>query len=314
MPILEGKALAARLSPRPISRRASSSSDRRRTSSLGSPRATASYPRRRRRASGRTRSSSPSPTGWSRRTTRTIRSAARSTTRTRSPSRLRRAAHFTGARLPKFLGYFERLLAREKGGWLLGRSPSYVDLSLFQMIAGLRYAFPRAMDETRAQAPAVGRAARPRRLASAHRRLPRFGPAHRPSTSTASSGTTRSWTPRRNPMKNAIALLAAATPCCRRRPGLPRARDPLDLQLLVGLGRRHRGALLQRPARQARRQAGGGREPAPACRAASPANTSRTSKPDGYTIMITPASSDARQRAAPVQAAAASTRTRTSRR
>lgn len=65
------------------------------------------------------------------------------------PESVRRAAHFTGARLPKFLAYFERLLPRgksgEKGGWLLGRSPSYADLSLFQMIAGLRYAFPRAM-------------------------------------------------------------------------------------------------------------------------------------------------------------------------
>src|SRR6266853_1751814 len=49
------------------------------------------------------------------------------------------------ARLPKFLGYFEQVLDREKGGWLLGRAFSYADVSLFQMIAGLRYAFPRAM-------------------------------------------------------------------------------------------------------------------------------------------------------------------------
>jgi len=65
------------------------------------------------------------------------------------PESMRRAAHFTGSRLPKFFGYFERLLAQrksgEKGGWLLGRTFSYADLSLFQMIAGLRYAFPRAM-------------------------------------------------------------------------------------------------------------------------------------------------------------------------
>ena len=65
------------------------------------------------------------------------------------PESMRRAANFTGSRLPKFLGYFERLLAqrksREKGGWLLGRAFSYADLSLFQMIAGLRYAFPRTM-------------------------------------------------------------------------------------------------------------------------------------------------------------------------
>ena len=59
------------------------------------------------------------------------------------PESKRRAAHFTAERLPKFLGYFERLLG---SGWLLGRSFSYVDLSLFQVIAGLRYAFPRAME------------------------------------------------------------------------------------------------------------------------------------------------------------------------
>jgi glutathione S-transferase len=61
------------------------------------------------------------------------------------PESARRAAHFTAERLPKFLGYFERLLAHEKGGWTLGRTLSYIDLSLFQMLAGLRYAFPRAM-------------------------------------------------------------------------------------------------------------------------------------------------------------------------
>jgi glutathione S-transferase len=57
----------------------------------------------------------------------------------------RSAANFTAARLPKFLGYFENVLRREQGGWLLGKRFSYVDLSLFQMIAGLRYAFPQAM-------------------------------------------------------------------------------------------------------------------------------------------------------------------------
>jgi glutathione S-transferase len=69
------------------------------------------------------------------------------------PESLRRAAHFTGSRLPKFLGYFERLLAREKGAWLLGAKPSYVDVSLFQMLAGLRYAFPRAMGKLEPKHP-----------------------------------------------------------------------------------------------------------------------------------------------------------------
>jgi glutathione S-transferase len=58
-----------------------------------------------------------------------------------------RAADFTAERMPKYLGYFERILKRNsKGsGYILGRQVSYVDLSLFQMIEGLRYAFPRAM-------------------------------------------------------------------------------------------------------------------------------------------------------------------------
>jgi len=59
----------------------------------------------------------------------------------------RRAAVFTAERLPKFLDYFEQIVARNPGrsGCLVGRGITYVDLSLFQMIAGLRYAFPRAM-------------------------------------------------------------------------------------------------------------------------------------------------------------------------
>jgi len=69
------------------------------------------------------------------------------------PESLRRSGHYTGTRLPKFLGYFERQLAREKGGWLLGRSFSYPDLSLFQVIAGLRYAFPRAMEKLEPKHP-----------------------------------------------------------------------------------------------------------------------------------------------------------------
>jgi len=54
----------------------------------------------------------------------------------------RRAADFLAARLPKFLHYFDRVLRRSAAGYLLGRACSYADLSLFQMVAGLRYAFP----------------------------------------------------------------------------------------------------------------------------------------------------------------------------
>jgi len=69
------------------------------------------------------------------------------------PEAKRRAAHFTAERLPKFFGYFERVLEREKGGWLLGSAFSYADLSLFQMVAGLRYAFPRAMGRLETKYP-----------------------------------------------------------------------------------------------------------------------------------------------------------------
>ena len=59
----------------------------------------------------------------------------------------RRAGDFISDRIPKFLGYFERILKRNPSGsgYLFGKKTSYIDLSLFQMIAGLRYAFPRAM-------------------------------------------------------------------------------------------------------------------------------------------------------------------------
>jgi glutathione S-transferase len=57
----------------------------------------------------------------------------------------RRAADFIANRLPKFYDYFERILKRDPKGseYLLGRKASYVDLSLFQMVEGLRYAFPK---------------------------------------------------------------------------------------------------------------------------------------------------------------------------
>ena len=47
--------------------------------------------------------------------------------------------------MPKYLGYFERLLEGSGGSWIAGRRVSYVDLSLFQIVAGLRYAFPKRM-------------------------------------------------------------------------------------------------------------------------------------------------------------------------
>ena len=51
--------------------------------------------------------------------------------------------HFLAERVPKFLGFFERALGRREH--LIGNTLSYVDLSMFQLIEGLRFSFPRTM-------------------------------------------------------------------------------------------------------------------------------------------------------------------------
>ena len=61
------------------------------------------------------------------------------------PAAKKAAEHFWRYRVPKFLGYFETVLARSGGPWLLGRKITYADLGLFQIVAGLRYAFPKRM-------------------------------------------------------------------------------------------------------------------------------------------------------------------------
>ncbi|HEY1962410.1 MAG TPA: glutathione S-transferase family protein [Rhizomicrobium sp.] len=48
-------------------------------------------------------------------------------------------------RLPKYLGYFDGILKRSGSDWLAGRRATYADLSLFQVVEGLRYAFPNTM-------------------------------------------------------------------------------------------------------------------------------------------------------------------------
>lgn len=61
------------------------------------------------------------------------------------PEAKRRARDFRSERLPKFLGYFERVLKGSGGPYFTGRRCSYADLSLFQVVDGLRHAFPNAM-------------------------------------------------------------------------------------------------------------------------------------------------------------------------
>jgi len=57
----------------------------------------------------------------------------------------KRSEEFWKERVPKYLGYFERILKEGGGAYVTGRRVSYVDLSLFQIIEGLRYAFPKRM-------------------------------------------------------------------------------------------------------------------------------------------------------------------------
>ncbi|GLQ91832.1 glutathione S-transferase [Dyella acidisoli] len=69
----------------------------------------------------------------------------------RTPAR-KRAQVFRDERLPKFLDYFEQVLERGNGRQALSRH-SYIDLSLFQLVAGLDYAFPNAMRRTQKRIP-----------------------------------------------------------------------------------------------------------------------------------------------------------------
>lgn len=76
----------------------------------------------------------------------------------------RRAKDFIATRMPKYLAYFERVLETNPGRqrWMVGTRLTYVDLSMFQVIEGLRYAFPKNMAR-------LGR--RHRELMSLHRRI-----------------------------------------------------------------------------------------------------------------------------------------------
>ena len=71
------------------------------------------------------------------------------------PAAARRTRDFWRYRVPKFLGYFERVLANNGGKYLVGGRLSYVDLSLFQIVDGLRYAFPKRMKRFEKKIPSV---------------------------------------------------------------------------------------------------------------------------------------------------------------
>jgi glutathione S-transferase len=90
----------------------------------------------------------------------------------------RAARHFTQERVPKYLDYFDSVL-QQNGPYLTGKRVSYADLSLFQLVEGLRYAFPRNMARTERKLRAIAQlcervATRPR-IASylaSERRIP----------------------------------------------------------------------------------------------------------------------------------------------
>ena len=73
------------------------------------------------------------------------------------PEAMHRAGVFRRTRLPKFLGWFERVLASNPAGdaWLVDGTTTYADLSLFQVLEGLSYAFPKTTAAVLARLPRV---------------------------------------------------------------------------------------------------------------------------------------------------------------
>src|SRR5436853_7745635 len=70
----------------------------------------------------------------------------------------RRTQIFVKERMPRYLGWLEDVLARNReseGRWLVGRDLTYADLSAFQVVEGLRYAFPNSMARLERKLPRV---------------------------------------------------------------------------------------------------------------------------------------------------------------
>jgi glutathione S-transferase len=71
------------------------------------------------------------------------------------PAAKRYTREFWRHRVPKLLGYFEDVLKHSGGPYVFGRRVSYVDLSLFQIVEGLRYAFPKRMKAFEREIPGL---------------------------------------------------------------------------------------------------------------------------------------------------------------
>ena len=94
------------------------------------------------------------------------------------PAARRRTKDFWRYRVPKFLGYFERVLEQNGGRYWSARGLSYVDLSLFQIIEGLRYAFPKRMKRFEKKIPGLVALHDRVATAPAHQGLSRLATAH----------------------------------------------------------------------------------------------------------------------------------------
>lgn len=97
------------------------------------------------------------------------------------PEALRRAGEFRDQRAPKFLAWFETVLSKNPAGaaHLAGNAVTYADLSLFQVVEGLNYAFPRMMKRLMPLHPnvvalhkKVGQRPRLRAYLASRRRIP----------------------------------------------------------------------------------------------------------------------------------------------
>lgn len=68
---------------------------------------------------------------------------------------LKKSTDFREARIPKFLGYFERVLKgneeQGKGKYLVGSKLSFADTTLWHVLSGLLFAFPKEMEARKAE-------------------------------------------------------------------------------------------------------------------------------------------------------------------
>lgn len=70
---------------------------------------------------------------------------------------LKAAEAFRTERIPKFFAHFEAAVDANPGEWLIDHRWTYADTSLFQLVEGLRYMFPRRMAAIEGDYPGIVR-------------------------------------------------------------------------------------------------------------------------------------------------------------